>query len=507
MAAQNNTGMVITLSCFVLLSVVLGVFTYLTVTHNSELTTQLNTKSTEATESAGKLREAVQDLDTLKNRIGVAGEVTDIVTTVNTNIAKIAANGTATDLALAPALDKTSIDRDIHNFASNDRKKQLEDKTRELQETIQKKDAAIASHQKAASDAEAALRQKETQHSEELDARRKEIDELRAERNTLQEQYNTFKTQAERNIADLNDEIAQKRNAIVVLRQKLFEQEDLSFDRPDGAITFVDQNRLACYVDLGIRDELQVGTTFSVYTKNNNGVGRRNTEDVKGRIEIVALMGPHQSEARIVFQDQNRPIAAQDPIYSPLFTSGQKLEIAVAGLMDFDGNPGDDTDEFLQIVRGTRAKVAVRTNALGELVDEDGQPLGADALKTKITEKTRFLVIGDTGAEAQSENPELQAIYRKIQQNADKMRTAAESNGVYVISLSSFLEYIGYSKKRLAWSPTEPFPGRLVNGAKSTSVGAGLGSRQSSAAISGAFSSRKKVNAPSMGSVSGLYSK
>lgn len=507
MAAQNNTGMVITLSCFVLLSVVLGVFLYLTMTHNSELSTQLAAKTTEATSAASTVRDQLAQIDTLKNRIGRAGEVDEIVTTVNAQIASQAADGAATDLNLAAALTKTSTDRDVSAHAANDRKSQLDQKTLELQQTIQRKDTEIKSHQDAAARAEETLRQKEAQHSEELASRQQQIDELRTERNNLQSEYNTYKTQMSRQVEDLNDEIAQKRNAIVVLRQKLFEQEDLSFDRADGAVTFVDQDRRICFIDLGSRDELQVGTTFSVYTKSNNGVGRRNTEDVKGKIEVVSLMGPHLAEAKIVDQDLGRPIASEDPIYSPLFTAGQRLEIAVAGLLDFDGNPGSDMDEFRRIVNGARAHIAVQTNELGELIDENQQQLQPDDLKVRISEKTRFLVIGDTGEGAETQDPVKQAIYRKIQQNAEKMKESALSNGVYVISLSSFLEFIGYSKKRLAWSPTEPFPARLVNGARSSSVNAGLGSRESSAAISGAFSARRKPNSTSTGAVSGLFTK
>ena len=509
MAAQNNTGMVITLACFVLLSVILGVFTWLTVSHSDQLQAQLNDKTKEASDAASAVRDHDTQIQALKQLIGRTGETDEVVAGMGTRMAALAAaaDGSATEPNLDGALFKTATDRDVQAYSASDRLAQLEQKTLELQQTIQRKDAEIQSHQAAAAKAEDTLRQKETQHSEELSSRQRQIDELREERNQLQAEYNTYKTQKSREIEDLQDDITQKRNAIVVLRQKLFEQEDLSFDKADGEVSFVDQNKLICFVDLGERDELQIGTTFSVYTKSNNGVGRRNTEDVKGKIEVVSIMGPHLSQARIVQQDLGRPIAAQDPIYSPLFSSGQQLEIAVAGMLDFDGNPGSDLEEFRRIVNGARAHISVQTNEVGELIDENRNPLQVDDLKTKITEKTRFLVIGDTGEGSETEDPIKQTIYRQIQENAEKMKESALSNGVYVISLSSFLEYIGYSRKRLAWSPTDPFPGKLANGARSSSVNAGIGSRESSAAISGTFSGRKKSNATSTGNVSGLFVK
>jgi hypothetical protein len=86
------------------------------------------------------------------------------------------------------------------------------------------------------------------------------------------------------------------------------------------------------------------------------------------------------------------------------------------------------------------------------------------------------------------------------------MEDAANSNGVYVLPLDSFLEYIGYSSKRLVFTPTKPFPGVLTNGAKSPRVNGRIGSRESSASISGAFSARRQKPSVSMGQTSKLYS-
>lgn len=505
MAAQNNTGLVITLSCFVLLSVVLGVFMYMTMTDNTLLATQLATKTKEASDNASTVRSQLDQIESLKNRIGQPGEVDEIVTSVNTMISNVAANGTSTDLDLTGALSKTAVDRDIHNIASNSRQQQLDAKTRELQETIQRKDAQIASHRKAAEDAEAALRQKEAQHSEELESRKKEIDELRADRNKWQEAYSRLDVDTKRELEEKEELIKTQRATLVKLRNDLFKRDDISFDRADGMLTFVDQNRLTCYLDLGSRDELRVGTTFSVYVKNNSGVGRQNREDIKGKIEVISLMGPHQSEARIIMQDKERPLAAQDPIYSPLFSAGQKLEIAVAGLLDFDGNPGSDLDEFRRIVEGAGARISVQTDNEGGLIDYMGRPLQLSDMPNVITERTKFLVIADVGEGSDTTDPYKLAIYKKLQNVKFEMNQLADASGVYVVSLTNFLEYIGYTKKRLAWSPTDPYPARLVNGAKSTSITAGLGARESSSSISGAFSGRSKQTDSSTGNVSRLF--
>ncbi|MCA9033704.1 MAG: hypothetical protein KDA91_01180 [Planctomycetaceae bacterium] len=507
MAAQNNTAMSITLAVFILLTLVFGFFLYSNSQHSATLQTQLDSKTKEASDNASAVRTKDEQLLQLQQLIGSTGEPDEIVVTMNKKMADSAGDG-ASAANLDGALTKTVTDRDIQTFAASDRLTQLNDKNRILAETVKNMEDQIKSQSDKVAEVEERLRQQEVQHSEDLASREAQIADLRDERNKLQADFNTYRAQTGRQIEDLQDDISQKRNAIVALRQKLFQQEDLSFDRADGAIRTVDRDKGKmgiCYIDLGERDELQVGTTFSVYTQSNNGVGRRNTEDVKGKIEVVSIMGPHLSEARIIAQDITRPISANDPIYSPLFTSGQQLEIAIAGLLDFDGNPGSDIDEFRRIVRGAHAKIAIQTNEVGELMDGDGNPLQTDDIKTQISEKTRFLIIAETGESSDTEDAVKQAIYRKIQQNANEMREAALSNGVYVISLGSFLEYIGYSRKKLAWNPIDPFPATLSNGAKSSTVNGALKSRQSSAAISGAYSGRRKANSTSTGQVSGLY--
>lgn len=508
MASQQNTGLVVSLSLFVILTAGFGIMWWMSASDNATLRASLESSSRTLTEREASVRESEAEVTTLKDRIGRPGADTeDIVTDINTTIATNAGDGASTDLSLMPAFVKTASDRDTYDYSATDRLRLLNVKTAELQNTIQTMQAEIDSQKASRDKAEADLRQKETQHSEELTALQKQIDGIRDELQATQAEYETYKTQTSRQIEDLEDDIQQKRTALVALRRKLFEREDLSFERADGQLTFVDQNRLICYLNLGRADELQIGTTFSVYTKNNNGVGRRNTEDIKGKIEVVSLLSEHLAEARVVEQELGRPLAEGDPIYSPLFAAGQKLQVAVAGLLDFDGNPGSDREAFHRIVRNSGAVVSVEVNDLGELMDANGQNVASDSLKSLINENTRFLVIGDVGESVTTGDDTVrQAIYRKIQRNAEEMREQALASGVYVISLTSFLEYLGYSRKQLDWNPTaDEFPTTLPNGGKSTAADAKFRQSFNSAPISGLFLPRKKVQAESTGSVSGLF--
>ena len=507
MASQQNTGQVIALAAFVLLTLVFGVLWYMSAADNRTLRTDLTAATSAKTNADSAVRTQNAELDVLKDLVGRPGEdVDDIEPAVKSVIGDVAADGSSSDLDLEGALLNTATDRDVQTYSAADRLTQLNRKTQELQQSIVNMQAQIDAEKQSRDQAEATLRQRETQHSEELSALQAQIDATRDELQTTQAEYETYKTQTSRQIEDLEDDITQKRIALVALRRKLFEREDLSFERADGRLTFVDQKRLICYLDLGEGDALQIGTTFSVYTKNNNGVGRRNTEDIKGKIEVVSILGEHQAEARIVSQELGRPLAEGDPIYSPLFASGQALQIAVAGLLDFDGNPGSDRDIFHRIVRNSGAMVTAEVNDVGELVNSQGQGVSTDDLKQLINEKTRFLVIGDVGDSVETQDTFRQAIYRKIQMATEEMREQALANGVYVISLTSFLEYLGYSRKQLDWTPTAgDFPTTLPNGGKSTAADAKFRQSNSIAPISGLYLPRKRAAGASTGNVSGLF--
>ena len=462
---------------------------------NNALGGELAAAQTSLKESEDTRRDLIQQVETLQNLVGKPGmEVgpgDDSDDTINGSITKLlaaqAGDGTNAAQNLEAAVIKTSTDRDTEKYAAEDRLNQYNQKVQQLTNDLASKDAEIQSHQTAREQAEDDLRRKETQHSQELAEKDQQFDDLKQQLVDVQSEYDTYKQQTTRQIADLEQDVSQKRKALVALRKELFEKDDLSFSRADGLISFVDRNQRICYINLGSRDELRVGTTFSVYTKANNGIGRRNNEDVKGAVEVVEILGPHRAEARITAEDNSRPLAIDDPIYSPVFTSGIKMEIAFVGMIDFDGTAGSDRDreEFRRLVRGAGANIAVEVDKYGQFLDRDGNIITANQAEELQSQKTRFLVIGDTGDRSTVEDPTVQQLYDEIHRSTEILKDDGREHGVYEIGLSTFLEHIGYSRKQIAWTREQvDFPGKLANGGHSTTVGQTFGNRSSSAVIS-----------------------
>ena len=506
MASKDNNGLVISLSVFVLLTVGLSVAWYMTWAHNTDLTRDLAAAKKSESDAKGVINGLNQDLTSLKTTIGrPEPEVDDIVSNAKLEIAKRAGNGTTVPDTLESAMVTNADARDTEKASAQERLVQLNTKIAELNQAVANHQNSLKSLEDALNQKDAKLSEQEKTHGEQLKQREDQIDELKPQLTTVQTEFSDFREEKEREITTLREEISLQRDTLKKLRAAKFSLENLNFERPAGRLTFIDQNTQTAFVDIGSRDKLRVGTTFSIYSQVNGGVGLpQSDKDLKGKIVITEILGPGLSRADIVDPKLGEPMAIGDPAYSPIFSPGQPLEIAVVGGLDFDGNPGSDREEFRRIVAANGASISLEVNDEARILGREGEQLSESDIYNNITSSTRFVLVADLGDENTQDTVQKE-LNNKIRAIKVKMEQAATDNGVYVLSLSRFLDYIGYSRKSLAWSPTKPFPANLPNGAKSTSVNATFGSRQSSAAISGAVSGRSRKPMPSTGATSALY--
>ncbi|MEI7701236.1 MAG: hypothetical protein WCK86_15665 [Planctomycetia bacterium] len=506
MASKDSNGLVISLSVFVLLTFGLSVAWYMTWSHNTDVERDLAAAKKAESDAKGVINGLNQDLTSLKTTIGrPEPEVDDIVANAKLEIAKRAGNGTTVPDTIESAMVTNANDRDAEKSSAQERLVQLNVKIAELNQAAVSHQNSLKSLEDALKQKDAKLSEQETIHSEQLKQREDQIDELKSQLTTVQTEFSDFREEKEREITTLREEISLQRDTLKKLRAAKFSLENLNFERPAGRLTFIDQNTQTAFVDIGSRDKLRVGTTFSVYSQINSGVGLpQSDKDLKGKLVITEILGPGLSRADIVDPKLGEPMAVNDPIYSPIFSPGQPLEIAIVGGLDFDGNPGSDREEFRRIVAANGASISLEVNDEAKILGRNSEQLSESDIYNSITSSTRFVLVADLGDENTQDTVQKE-LNNKIRAIKVKMEQAATDNGVYVLSLSRFLDYIGYSRKSLAWSPTKPFPANLPNGAKSTSVNATFGSRSSSAAISGSVSGRTRKVFPSTGSTSALY--
>jgi len=378
--------------------------------------------------------------------------------------------------------------------ALNAEKDKLQATINALQEQYQ---ASVSANEQAREGAEkdrdAAQRTKE----ETISAKDQQIASLEERNRSLALELAQEKDSASKIQADLRQSIAKLEEINNKLREKQEAEEDLSFDSPDGLVDWVDHNNRLVWINLGEADSLKKRTSFSVYTKGHFGVARRDKRDIKGSIEVTRILGPHQAEARITSDTLTDPIAPGDPIYTPLWGSGRHERFGSVGLIDLDNDGRSDRERFHEILAAAGA-------SLDTEIDDNGVRIPADS---RLDVHTKFLIVGEIPDPTKSKPNEVKA-HEEIARRHKELMQEARIQGIKVVNLNDFLDYIGYQPKRRLWQPGTEAGWNLKKGARSTGVTPSItGPSESSGRTSGAYSGNRRLAPPeSSGTTSGAYS-
>jgi len=489
-AATNKPGAVhYALVLFVILSVVLGITTYMFQRGESDRMVE-NAKLTADNQNLNKLqRDLDESVEALKKRIGInLSKVDDATnpqnqaTVVGGLNGEISANGR--DVAgtnvietlrkMREAIDAIAADRDAKAAKIQSLEKEL----------LALKDQYQAQVDKYSNDAKGANREKITviaDRDEKINAKTQEIAKLRSELNSTKDELSQEKESRDKERKDLQNKIVGLEIRIDALREKIDDLEKLSFEVADGKIRRVEHTNHTVWINLGEQDFLKPRTTFSVYGQENQGVGR-GAEDIKGKIEVTRILGPHMAEARIIDEDLYRPIVSEDLIYTPIWSPGLIERISIVGTIDLDNDGRSDREQFHEMMK-------VAGCIIDNEVDDDGNRIPEDG---KITVQTRFLVRGDIPDLADA-SPDDKEKIQKIMTVVSEMQNEARINGVRVIKLNDFLAYIGYHSKRrtfLASQVDRPF--MLRAGTASVLQNGGSLDRTSNGSTSALFDKKKR---------------
>ena len=323
----------------------------------------------------------------------------------------------------------------------------------------------------------------------EIDGLVNEINQVQSEKEILRDEYESYRRDSQERIALLE-------NQIDALSDELNELKKVSFEHADGHIVAVDNTTRTVWINLGKRDKLGSQVTFSVYTKDHRGIGR-GPEDIKAKIEVTRILDSHLAEARILDEELFRPIAEGDPIYSPLWSAGRTEYFALVGRPDLDEDGASDWELFYEMIRNAGAKVDL-------VVTDEGE---REPLDAKLSARTKFLIVGDMDDPAQfSGQPEKVATATAVNNQLTELRDEARLYGIRVVRLNDFLEYIGYRNQQHLWQPGQERPFNLQYGATSGAVDEVFQDRTSSGTTSELFRQNgTRVQRESSGQTSGLF--
>jgi hypothetical protein len=336
------------------------------------------------------------------------------------------------------AYDKVQKDFD-KKFA--DLSKKEEDNRNNNDKLKEDLDAAQAENQKITKAKQEAFVQSQTT----ITALRDEIDDLK-------KKHEVAKAELQNDIGKLNKEKKTMESKIGNLNQKIEPIYLPDSEQPKGQIDSLDREGRFAYINLGSADYVKPLLTFSVYAPGRTDLyggdeGNRaerkkkrasHEPQPKGALEVVSIMGPHSSKARITdIRDPARdPIMRGDLLFNLIWTPGERMHVAVTGLIDLTGKGEDGSVEFMH-----------NLERQGVIIDSylDMKDL---TIKGKgISTATNYLVVGqkpqlDVGF-ALTGSPLADRV-KQIEDHMNTMNKEADQQGVTRISARNFMALVGY---------------------------------------------------------------
>jgi len=457
-SSSNDSGLKITvaiMSTIALGSLIWGFVSYRDKTELSQKMTAAGNEASEAKSQASSVQTTNSEILTTIGGPGTWNESKE--TLLKAMQVQGVNNAKQTVLATIEAM-RGSLDASQKELASlkGDLAKSGE-RIRELERVYQTR---VDGHAESQKKSEIDLQKVAQTRDEDLQAKDKRITALEEDLRREQVEKEQARENADRTIRTLNDQVAQLTRIVDSQKRRLEDVLKTSFEVADGEIVSVDANLGTVFISLGSLDNLRPQVSFSVYSRDNRGIGRE-ARDIKAAIEVTRILGPHLAEAKILDQDRTRPISQGDPIYSPIWAGGRAEYFAFVGLIDFDKDGRSDRETLHRLLKTAGAQIELE-------VDDNGVREPASA---KLTENTKFLVLGDVPdpsnfAAQDPRRPQIQA----IMDQRKALLEEANLTGVRLVKLSDFMAYMGFQSQLRTYIPGQVDRFTLEQGSRDKAV-------------------------------------
>lgn len=448
MASRENQGLQIALIIFVMITVALGVTTYVFYDQSVKAAHTEKSAKEQAKQLGDQVKALRSELDLLKSLVG-SKDLADA------DIKNLKADLQAADATAFADFEKieNEYNNDMRLFkrsggaegwagAQNwstlpdylvqvilEKNTSWKDELVRADTAVQQRDTQVAAEKaradKAKQDYDAAITDYQTAKTD-FDAYRTDIttqkDQLQTRVNDAQVKITETVEKSQQQIAEVRKEANTLSQLVEGYKERAKSLQSKEYDVPDGKVKWVDHSGRKVLIDLGIADGLRRSQTFSVYDKTETNHSKATP---KASIEVTRLMESHLAEARILDDDVGNPILPNDFIYTPAWVPGRKVHFALAGFMDIDEDDVSDRELIKNVIRLNAGVVDAEVTDAGERVNY-GEGL---------TVHTRWLVIGDRPTEKSD---------AKALQQFSFILDEAKDLGVEVISIQRVLSFMGY---------------------------------------------------------------
>lgn len=428
--ARENQGLQIALISFVILTILLGVgtFYFFKQWEDAELRAKANQEK-----EAQKTKEVIkanEDMASMKKWIGQTPDAafTKVNEDFNKDMTTYGGAYPAESRFYRKVLEQLYNELQKKNEALTAEQNTVKDVTAKLQQFEASKEPVIAGFQSQAKKAADDLAAQRQQFNDDRGKLNQEKDELAGRIVKTQKQSEETLGQLGSRLETANNKIRTLVQMIKDRTGQLEEAKKQTFEIAHGKIRWVNQRTGTVWINLGQADNLNRQTSFAVYTMNTNDVTQANK---KASIEVTQILGDHLAEARVVEDSVSNPIMPGDVIYTPLWKPGEQLHVALAGLLDVDGDGKSDLEML-------RSMIASSGTIVDMYVDDNGKKQG------KMTTDTRYLVLGKVpetkAGPADKTGDDSQTVFTSVMREAETL-------GLKTIPLHELLTRVGFKNE------------------------------------------------------------
>jgi hypothetical protein len=379
--ARENQGLQIALIVFVMLTIVLGVTTYLFYRNWEDANNRVAAKGTELDRAVKQAGVSDAEANGLKRLMGVAQteKLDTITTTFGEDMKRFGGSYPEQVRFYRPLMEKMqqTINEKNTTLAQAEAKIHTLEDTFKVRESI--KQPQLDNFAKAAQDAAGDLTKEREKFKSDRDRSLQQEASLSSALATVRKDSEAAVAKIEAKVRDgftVNQKLKDINSRLATKQAEVLAEK---FTVPDGEVRWVNQHTGTVWINLGRADALHRQVTFSVYPADLTDM---TAGGKKGSIEVTQILGDHLAEARISDDKMTDPIMPGDKIHTPVWTPGEKRHFAVAGLIDIDGDGMSDISTFVDLITSNGGVVDC-------YIDDKGKQHG------QINIGTRYLVLGD----------------------------------------------------------------------------------------------------------------
>jgi len=419
--ARENQGLQIALIVFVMLTLILGVTTFMFYRQSDEAKQKEAAAIKAESDAKQALSAAQNDVAALKRYLGFGA--TDAMRSIGQEVLKDM-QLTAASLPEADRVYRKVVQHlnDIVQkknqalaLAENEKaqmKKERDDRERDANARIQQHDDEV---KKAGAD----LAKVAADFKQSSDGLNAEKDKLLNERKDIEDKGNKKINELQTNLADQTKKTKMAQTVAQEIQKQKEALEHTTFEIAHGKIQKVNQRTGRVFVNLGEADGLRRLMTFGVFTSATDDVSQA---EKKASIEIVEILGPHLSEARITDDKFGNPVVQGDLVFTPIWAPGKRMRFALCGFIDLDRDGKSDLERVRSIIATNGAVIDAYQDLSGKV---NGQ----------ITSETNYLVRGTPPDEKSTKD---------MRKGYTAMLDAAKDNLVKQIQLDELFQRMGY---------------------------------------------------------------